>query len=154
MLIMCVGGNVDFISAPQTVTIIAGTNSSTIRILVVNDNIVEGNETFNMSLTIPSSLGPGITAGTATSATVTIIDTSSELKTLLASCMCFHEHISGITVNFIQSQFNGSEAAGFVLVTVKLRGGISAFPFNVNVTALEQSPVSAEGNSVTLIIQC
>ena len=68
--------------------------------------------------------------------------------------MCFHEHISGITVNFTQSQFNGSEAAGFVLVTVKLRGGISAFPFNVNVTPLEQSPVSAEGNNVTLFIQC
>ena len=80
MLIMYVGGNVDFISAPQTITIIAGNNSSTMRILVVNDNVVEGNETFNMNLTIPPSLGPGIKAGIVTSATATIIDTSSELK--------------------------------------------------------------------------
>ena len=153
MLIMYVGGNIDFISAPQTITIIAGTNSSTIRILVVNDNIVEGNETFNMNLTIPPTLGPGVKAGIVTSATATIIDTSSELKALLVRCICFHEHISGITVNFTQSQFNGSEVAGFVLVTVKLRGGISAFPFNVNITSLEQSPVSAEGNNVTLFIR-
>ena len=50
-----------------------------LNIPVTNDDIVEGNETFSMSLTVPSSLGPGITTGTITSATVTINDTSSEL---------------------------------------------------------------------------
>ena len=44
---------------------------------VTNDDIVEGNETFKMTLTVPISLGPGIVAGTLTSATGTIIDTSS-----------------------------------------------------------------------------
>ena len=63
----------------QTVTIVAGTNNSMVNIPVTNDNTVEGDETFTMSLTISSSLGPGITTGTITSATVTIIDTSSEL---------------------------------------------------------------------------
>ena len=47
-------------------------------IAVMNDNITEGNETFNMSLTVPSLLNPRITAGAITSATVTIVDTSSE----------------------------------------------------------------------------
>ena len=46
---------------------------------MTNDDIVEGNETFSMSLTMPSSLGHRIITGTITSATVTIIDTSSEL---------------------------------------------------------------------------
>ena len=68
----------DFDSAMQTVTIIAGTNSSTLNIPVTNDNIVEGDETFIMSLSIPSSLGPEIVTGPITSATVTIIDTTSE----------------------------------------------------------------------------
>ena len=45
---------------------------------VTDDNIVEGDETFSISLTVPSSLGPGITTGTITSAVITIIDTSSE----------------------------------------------------------------------------
>ena len=80
LLHMYVGGNIDFNSTPQTITITAGTNSSTINITVINDNIVERNEIFNISLTIPSSLGPGIKAGDITSAVVTIIDTSSELK--------------------------------------------------------------------------
>ena len=83
-----VGCDIDFHSPPQTVTIFAGTNSSTINIIVTNDNIVEGNETISMSLTVPLSLGPGITTGAIASATVTIIDTSSELcVSLLCSCI-------------------------------------------------------------------
>ena len=76
---MYIGNNIDFDSAPQNITITAGTNSSTIQITVINDNIVEGNETFIMSLTVPTSLGPGITTGAITSATATIIDTSSKI---------------------------------------------------------------------------
>ena len=68
----------DFDSKIQTVTITAGTNRSMVNIPVTDDKIVEGNETFSMNLTIPSSLGPGIRTGTITSATITIIDTSSE----------------------------------------------------------------------------
>ena len=49
-----------------------------VNIPVTVDSIVEGNETFSMSLTVPSSLGPGITTGTITSATVTIIDTTGK----------------------------------------------------------------------------
>ena len=68
----------DFNSTTQAVTITAGTNSSMVNIPVTDDNIVEGDETFSMSLTVPSSLGPGITTGTITSATVTIIDTTGK----------------------------------------------------------------------------
>ena len=45
----------------------------------------------------------------------------------------------------MQDHFIGSETAGFVLVTLELTEGTSAFPFIVAVTPLEQSPVSAEG---------
>ena len=72
----------DFNPKMQTVTIVAGTNSSMVNIPVTNDNTVEGDETFSMSLTIPSSLGPGITVGTITSATVTIIDTTGKHVTV------------------------------------------------------------------------
>ena len=63
----------------QTVTITAGTNSSTINITVINDNIVEEDEMFPMNLNVSSSLAPGIIAGDITMATVTIMDTSSKL---------------------------------------------------------------------------
>ena len=49
-----------------------------VNIPLIIDNVVEGDEMFSMSLTVSSSLGPGITNGTITNATVTIIDTSSE----------------------------------------------------------------------------
>ena len=62
----------------QTIAIVAGTNSSTVNIPVINDNIVEEDETFSMSLSVPSSLGPEVTTGTITSAIVTITDTTSE----------------------------------------------------------------------------
>ena len=66
----------------QTITIIAGTNSSMVNVPVTDDNIVEGDETFSMSFTVPSSLSPGITTGTITSATVTIIDTTGKHVTV------------------------------------------------------------------------
>ena len=53
-----------------------------------------------------------------------------------------------IRVRFTQNRFTGLEATGFVLVNLELTGGTSASSFNVTVTPSEQSPVSAEGNSV------
>ena len=50
--------------------------------------------------------------------------------------------------------FTGLEAARFILVILELRGGTSASTLNVTVTPSEQSPVSAEGNSVMCMIMC
>ena len=49
-------------------------------------------------------------------------------------------------MRFTQAQYTGSEATGFVMVTLELVGGTSNSPFSVTVTPSEQSPVSAEGN--------
>jgi len=57
-------------------------------------------------------------------------------------------------VRFIQNQFPGSEALGYVPVDLELIGGTSANPFNVTVTPLEQLPVSAQGNSVMCVLLC
>ena len=78
--ILTAGGNVDFNSAMQTVTITSGRNSSTVNIAVLNDNIVEGEETFTMELNVPISLSPGITSGAISMATAYIIDASSRHK--------------------------------------------------------------------------
>ena len=59
-----------------------------------------------------------------------------------------------IRVKFVSDQYTGLEASGFVLVTLELVNGTSAYPFNVAVTPSEQSPVSAEGNSIMCIIMC
>ena len=76
----------DFNSTTQTITINVGTNSSMVNIPVTDDNIVEGNETFSMSFTIPLSLSSGMTTGTISSATVTIIDTTGKHVTVRINC--------------------------------------------------------------------
>ena len=45
---------------------------------MTNDNIVEGNETLYMILNVPSSLAPGVVAGTNSSALGIIIDSSGK----------------------------------------------------------------------------
>ena len=68
----------DFNTTPLTATIPAGATNTTVRVAVTDDDIVEGDETFSMNLTVPSSLAPRITAGTVTSAIGIIIDSSSK----------------------------------------------------------------------------
>ena len=53
-----------------------------------------------------------------------------------------------IRVRFARNRFTGSETTGFVQVFLELTRGSSANPFTVMVTSSEQSPVSAEGNTV------
>ena len=54
----------------------------------------------------------------------------------------------------MQEQYTSSEAIGFVMLSLELVGGVSSNPFTVTVTPSEQSPVSAEGNSVMCMIMC
>ena len=153
MLSLLIPLAIDFTSTTQTVTITAGTNSSMVNISVTDDNIVEGDETFSISLTVPSSLGPGIRTGAITSVTVTIIDTSGKYYHcywLINYHSCVTDLFVEIRVRFVSRKYTGSEVSGFVSVTLELARGISAFPFNVTIIPSEQSPVSAEGNSIIM----
>ena len=123
-------------TTPFTATIPAGATNTTVIVAMTDDNIVEGDEMFIMSLTVPSSLAPGIVAGSVTIATGVIIDSSK------------------VKVRFKQDQYTASEGTGFVIITLELNKGTSASPFNVTVTPSEQSPVSAQGNSVMCMIMC
>ena len=53
--------------------------------------------------------------------------------------------ILDIRVRFAAKRYTGSEATGFVLVTLELLGGVSTKPFSVSVTPSELSPASAKG---------
>ena len=68
----------DFNTTPLTATIPAGDTDTTVRVAVTDDDIVEGNETFYMTLYVPSSLAPGVVAGTNSSALGIIIDSSGK----------------------------------------------------------------------------
>ena len=51
---------------------------SNVSVPVIVDNIAEEHEEFDLMLTVPSSLGPAITAGSRDTATGVIIDSNSK----------------------------------------------------------------------------
>ena len=55
---------------------------------------------------------------------------------------------TGVNVRFTQDSFFGSETEGSMLLSLELVGGTVSIPFDVTITPSEQSPMSAEGNSV------
>ena len=67
----------------QTATITNGTNGTTVNIRVTDDDIVEGDEMFNITLSLPSSLnGAGVVLASdnaIASTTGVIIDTNGKL---------------------------------------------------------------------------
>ena len=70
------------------------------------------------------------------------------IANIYVCCMyieCCH-FFTVVRVQFSQNSFTGTEASGFVLVSVVLDGGSSVSPFSVTVTPSEQTPVSAAGS--------
>ena len=78
MLIGLTGGD-DFNNTPQTATFGSEMRMSSVSVPVVDDMLAEGrNETFDLMLSVPSSLSPAITAAGRDTAIGVIIDTTSE----------------------------------------------------------------------------
>ena len=71
-LVICTGGE-DYDSGPYTVTFPAGTTTVPFNIPITDDNIFEGDETFDVTI-IGNTLPDGVTRGTPGSATVNIRD--------------------------------------------------------------------------------
>ena len=62
----------DYDSGPYTVTFLAGQTTATFNVPINDDNVLEGNENF--MLTIDSPLPNGVAHGTPSQATVIIMD--------------------------------------------------------------------------------
>ena len=62
----------DYTSGPYTVTFSAGSTTATFNVPINDDMILEGNENF--MLTINETLPDGVSRGTPSEATVTIVD--------------------------------------------------------------------------------
>ena len=68
----------DYTSGPYTVTFPAGQTIATFNVSINDDIILEGNENF--MLTINETLPTGVTRGTPSEATVTIVEDDGKLK--------------------------------------------------------------------------
>ena len=71
------GGGVDYDSGPFDITFPAGETLAVFNVSIIDDNIMEGNENFTLSVD-PSSLPNSVTIGDPGHTTVIIIDDDSK----------------------------------------------------------------------------
>ena len=74
------GGGVDYTFGPYNVTFTAGVASVSFNITIINDNVLEDNETFLLTIVSSSLSSQGflLTTGVYSEATVKIVDTTSK----------------------------------------------------------------------------
>ena len=78
-LIQYVGQDIDYDSGPYTVQFNIGVIRALFDVSVNSDNILEGNETFNLTVNA-SSLPNSVTVGDPGQTTVTIVDNDGKCK--------------------------------------------------------------------------
>ncbi|MDX1978093.1 MAG: Calx-beta domain-containing protein [Pseudanabaenaceae cyanobacterium bins.68] len=110
----------DFDNSPITVTFAPGETSKTITIPILNDAIAEPNETVNLSLTAITS---GITIGSPSTATLTIVDNDAiAAGSLSFSSGNFRISEDGVAINAVTITRSGDSSSS-VAVTVNPSNG-------------------------------
>lgn len=128
----------------MTATFPSRSEFARITVPIINDNIVEGEEEFNLVISVPS-LPRGVTVGTPGTAVIVIEDsTSKQIPWIFLFCF---NNLTGISVRFTQSQYTGTEFSRQLVVGLQLDGGTFVNPSTLNVT-VTATPRSALGESV------
>ena len=77
------GGGVDYDSGPYTVTIPAGDTNASVSVPINNDNILEDDEDFTLTI-MSGTLPNGVTRDGAGQAIITLVDDEGEVILTLA----------------------------------------------------------------------
>ncbi|MCU0546400.1 MAG: hypothetical protein MUE44_30260 [Oscillatoriaceae cyanobacterium Prado104] len=134
----------DYTNTPIAVNFADGdTTTKTVVIPIVNDTLVEGNETVNLSLGTPTG---GATIGTQNTASLSIIDNDSSLQ---FSAPTFTVNEDGTTSAAVRVTRVGS-TAGAVSATVNLADGTATAPGDYTGTPIAVN--FAAGDAVPKII--
>lgn len=74
-LVNWLGNGIDYDSTPISAIFSVGTNTTTINVPVIsNDNIIETMESFNLNISIPSTVNNRVILGSVITTVCTIID--------------------------------------------------------------------------------
>lgn len=128
-------------SSGSSVNIISGSTDELMNIKIIDDNLQEYNETFNVTMQLQSSCLPIALTGEK-HLTVTIIDDEGYLILNNISYSFMYLLYTELTVQFNQTSYSGREESGVIIVILSLLGGIASKNFNVRIVT---SPVSATG---------
>ena len=136
----------DYANTPIAVNFAAGDNTPKIvNIPIVNDTLVEGNETVNLTLGSPTG---NTTIGTQNTATLAIVDNDSSLQ---FSSPTFGINEDGTPVAAVTVIRTGS-SAGAVSANVNLTNGTAIAPGDYTGTPIPVSFVDGDSTPKTVII--
>lgn len=96
--VMLIGGSVDYKSGPYTVIFSTGMTIALLNITIVNDNILERNESFDLFIAT-DSLPSKIADVTIAQARVTIIDNDSKYLCIVEQCVVNNIILQMITLS-------------------------------------------------------
>ena len=114
----------DYTGGTYTATFLPGLTTSSVSIPIINDNVLEVTEFFTLGLSIPPTTASlGVSAGSANTATVNIVDNDS------------------VAVQFNPTQYTVTEGDGEVVLTLVANASAS-FDYTVQV---DTSDGAAEG---------
>lgn len=145
----------DYTATSGTLNFIAGQTSATFNVPILDDNLVEGNETFNLTLSSPS---PGATLGAQATATVTIVDVEPGVLQLSSPTYTVAENGGSVTitvtrtngstnavaVNYATSNGSATAGADYTATSGTLNFGVGQTSATFNVPILDDNLV--EGN--------
>ena len=90
VLLLYIGADMDYNSGPYTVTFAAGMTAISFSILITDDSILEGNETFYLTID-PSTLRDDTNVDVGSLFQVTVIIIEDDCKWMLVSCyLCIY----------------------------------------------------------------
>jgi hypothetical protein len=115
----------DYTTTSGTLSFTAGQTSATFNVPILDDNAVEGNETFSVTLSAPS---PGATIGAQNPAVVTIVDVENGV------------------VQFASPTYTVAEDGGSITITVTRSGGSTGA---VSVNYATSSGTATSGSDFT-----
>jgi len=136
----------DYANTPIAVNFAAGDNTpKTVNIPIVNDTLVEGTETVNLTLGSPTG---NTTIGTQSTATLGIVDNDSSLQ---FSAPVFGVNEDGTPVAAVTVIRNGS-SAGAVSANVNLTNGTAIAPGDYTGTPIPVNFADGDSTPKTVII--
>jgi hypothetical protein len=126
----------DYVALPGSATILAGDNSVTIDVAILDNLILESDETLTVTLDSITSGDPSIGIGLANAATITITDNDLAVVTIAASDATASEPTDGGQFTVTLSSVSDSDTTVSYLVAGDATSGSDFSPLTGSVTIL------------------
>jgi hypothetical protein len=131
----------DYTAVTKTLTFTPGVKTMTVSVPIINDGLIEGNETFSVQLSNPRFSPPGAGVGFAPGTCVTFVAGPPASCTATVTIV---DDDSGGVIQFSAPTYTVSEASAAALITLTRSSGVGG-PVTVHLTASELGSSAGAG---------